>query len=312
DGGTDVNFGNITRKLINYLQEKTNTNVYYNSKVVDIKQLKDKRWKIKAINQKKNRIDYFTADFLFIGAGGNSIPLLHKAKIKESKKIGGFPISGEFLYCDIPEIVNKHQAKVYSKEPVGEPPMTVPHLDKRHINGKEVLLFGPFAGFGPKFLKYGSNTDFIKSVKLNNIITMILAGFKNIPLIRYSIKQVLMSKDDKIEVLKEFVPSARNDEWKLITAGKRVQIIKNKGNIHFGTDIVKSDDNTFAALLGESPGASTSVSIMINVLKNNFPKEFKRWEEKLEQMMPSFNKNVSNDRELLEKVDNFTKYYLQL
>src|SRR5699024_246037 len=240
--GTDVNFGNLTEKMMGFLDKDPETTIQYNSEVITMKQNKDKQWEVKVQNKKLNTIEYHLADFLFIGGGGHSIPLLQKSKIRQSKHIGGFPISGEFLYCDNPTIVKQHHAKAYGKEPEGTPPMTVPHLDKRYIDGKEVLLFGPFAAFGPKFLKKGSNMDFFKHIKLNNIITLLSAGAKNIPLIKYSIQQILMSKEDKINELRKFVPSAEMDDWEVVVAGKRVQVIKdvskfNRGVIHFGTEV---------------------------------------------------------------------------
>ena len=317
DGGTDVNFGELTTKMMNYLQQDASVNVLYNSDVEFVKQNKHKQWDVRVKNSTEHWIADYTADFLFIGAGGNAIPLLQKSKIRQSKNIGGFPISGQFLYCDNPEVVRRHHAKAYGKEPEGTPPMTVPHLDKRHVDGKEVLLFGPFAAFGPKFLKHGSNMDFFKHLKWNNVLTMAAAGLKNIPLIQYSIDQVLMSKEDKIEELRRFVPSAKAEDWDVIVAGKRVQVIKDvsrkeRGVIHFGTEVINSDDHTLSALLGESPGASTSVSIMIQVLKENFPDRFQSWEKEIQKMIPSYGTDLNGDREMLQTVKEETNDYLKL
>src|SRR5690625_3770031 len=202
DGGTDVNFGELAKKMMHFLEQDETVKIHYNSDVVSLNQNNQKQWEVKAKNDVSGSIAYYHADFLFIGAGGSAIPLLQKSNIRQSKNTGGFPISGEFLYCDNPEIVQRHHAKVYGKEPEGTPPMTVPHLDKRYIDGKEALLFGPFAAFGPKLLKYGSNVDFFKHLKFNNVLTMAAAGIKNIPLIKYSIQQVLMSKEDKMNELR--------------------------------------------------------------------------------------------------------------
>ncbi|HLR01616.1 MAG TPA: malate dehydrogenase (quinone) [Virgibacillus sp.] len=317
DGGTDVNFGKLTVKMMEFMQKDDSVNVLYNSEVTSVRQNKQKQWDVCVRNRAEGWIAEYTADFLFIGAGGNAIPLLQKSKIRQSKHIGGFPISGQFLYCDKPDVVREHHAKAYGKEPEGKPPMTVPHLDKRHVDGKEVLLFGPFAAFGPKFLKKGSNMDFFKHLKWNNVLTMAAAGLKNIPLIQYSIDQVLMSKEDKIEELRRFVPSAELEDWDVIVAGKRVQIIKDlskreRGVIHFGTEVVNSDDHTLSALLGESPGASTSVSIMIQVLKENFPDRFESWEKDIKKMIPSYGVDLNEDREMLQHVKDETNDYLKL
>src|SRR5699024_2371176 len=318
DGGTDVNFGELAKKMIDALEKDPHVTVNYNTDVTSLKQSNDQTWEVKAKNKALGTIGYYVADFLFIGAGGNSIPLLQKTNIPQSKNLGGFPISGQFLYCDKPEIVKAHDAKAYGKEPEGTPPMTVPHLDKRHVDGKEVLLFGPFAAFGPKFLKSGSNWDFFKHLKVNNLLTMAAAGFKNIPLIKYSIEQVLMSKEDKVNELRRFVPSAQSNDWDVIVAGKRVQVIKdlskfNRGVIHFGTEVVNSDDRTLSALLGESPGASTSVSVALEVLEDNFANEYAgKWQAKLKEMIPSLGVDINDDVELLEAVWEKTNKYLEL
>src|SRR5699024_5057334 len=235
------------------------------------------------------------------------IPLLQKTNIPESKGIGGFPISGEFLVCTNPEIVQQHDAKVYGKEPKGTPPMTVPHLDRRRINNEDSRLFGPFAGFGPKFLKKGSNMDFLRSIKPNNTLTMLAVGAKNMPLIKYSIQQLLISKEERMKELRRFVPSAKDEDWELIVAGKRIQVIKDtdeagKGFIQFGTEIVPSKDRTIAALLGESPGASTSVAIMLDVLKQCFPQYLQSWEPHLKEMIPSYGESLANNTTLLKEI----------
>lgn len=317
DGGTDVNFGELAKKMIDSLGEKENVHVLFDTEVTDLKQEKDKRWTVKAKNKEMGTLEEHHADFLFIGAGGYSIPLLQKSNIPESKHLGGFPISGQFLFCDNPEVVKAHNAKAYGKEPEGTPPMTVPHIDKRHVDGKEVLLFGPFASFGPKFLKNGSNWDFLKHVKPNNILTMMAAGVKNIPLMKYSVEQVMMSKEDKMEILRRFVPSAKDEDWQVIIAGKRVQVIKDtpegKGYIQFGTEVVNASDQTLSALLGESPGASTSTSVALEVLEDNFASSFNgEWQEKLKEIFPSFGTDVSNDTVVLGKVLHKTNQYLQL
>lgn len=317
NGGTDVNFGQLAIKMFDVLEKSNNANVNFNTEVTHLKQLKDKRWTVKAKNQSLGTIEEYYADFIFIGAGGNSIPLLQKSKIRESKHIGGFPISGQFLYCDNPDIVSQHHVKAYGKEPEGTPPMTVPHLDKRYVDDKEILLFGPFAAFGPKFLKHGSNLDFFKHLKGNNLLTMMAAGIKNVPLMKYSIDQVMMSKKDKMNVLRRFVPSARSEDWQVVVAGKRVQVIKDmpdgRGVIQFGTEVVNSSDHTLSALLGESPGASTSTSVALEVLEGNFASKFQGdWQRKLKKMIPSIGVNVNDDVDLLQSILKQTNKYLEL
>ena len=317
NGGTDINFGELTRKMMGNLESKENMHISYNSDVLDIHRMEDGAWEVKVRNYADNTIEYHTADFVFIGGGGGAIPLLQKTKIPESKSIGGFPISGQFLICTNPEIVNQHEAKVYGKEPAGTPPMTVPHLDRRYIGDETALLFGPFAGFGPKLLKNGSNSDFFKTLKPNNTLTMLYAGVKNLSLIKYSVDQVLLSKKDRMNSLRTFMPSAEDKDWELIVAGKRVQVIKDidgsgKGIIQFGTEIVRSADNSLAALLGESPGASTSVAIMLDVLKQCFPSTFNAWEPKIKEIIPSYDESLAENEELFKIIQDSTARSLEL
>src|SRR5699024_7147249 len=276
NSGTDVNFGELTRRLAKNIESHENAAVFYQHEVLNLRQLDNGKWEAEVRDLNTNKIEYHIADYIFIGAGGHAIPLLQNTGIPESKHLGGFPISGAFLVCDNPEVVHRHNAKVYGKEPHGTPPMTVPHLDRRYMGSKESLLFGPFAAIGPKFLKNGSNLDLFKSIKTDNLLTMMSAGVKNLPLVKYSIQQVLMRKDDRMQELRRFVPDAKDEDWDLHIAGKRVQVIKDteehgRGFIQFGTEVVSSEDNSMIALLGESPGASVSVSVALEVFKKSFP-----------------------------------------
>lgn len=316
-GGTDINFGELTRKMMENLERKECIDVRYESDVLDIDRMEDAKWEVKVYNGADDTLEYHTADFVFIGGGGGAIPLLQKTKIPESKNIGGFPISGEFLICRNRDIVKRHEAKVYGKEPAGTPPMTVPHLDRRYIGNETVLLFGPFAGFGPKLLKNGSNTDFFKTLKPTNALTMLYAGVKNLPLIKYSIDQVLLSKKDRMDSLRTFVPDAKDVDWELIIAGKRVQVIKDmdesgRGTIQFGTEIVQSADHSLAALLGESPGASTSVAVMVDVLEKCFPSSFHAWESKIKEMIPSYGECLAENEKLFKRMQDSTSRSLKL
>ena len=206
------------------------------------------------------------------------MPLLEKANVPEGKGYGGFPVSGQWLKCTNPEVIAKHQAKVYGKASVGAPPMSVPHVDTRMIDGERALLFGPFAGFSTRFLKNGSYSDLPLSIKPDNVIPMIVAGYKNIPLTKYLIEQVRQSPKDRMNALREYVPGARTKDWKLERAGQRVQVIKKDeeliGKLEFGTEIINTHDGTLAVLLGASPGASTAVSIMVELVGKCFPEQF--------------------------------------
>lgn len=317
NSGTDVNFGELTRRLAKNIESHENAAVFYQHEVLNLRQLDNGKWEAEVRDLNTNKIEYHLADYIFIGAGGHAIPLLQNTGITESKHLGGFPISGAFLVCNNPEVVHRHNAKVYGKEPHGTPPMTVPHLDRRYMGSKESLLFGPFAAIGPKFLKNGSNLDLFKSIKTDNLLTMMSAGVKNLPLVKYSIQQVLMRKDDRMQELRRFVPDAKDEDWDLHIAGKRVQVIKDteehgRGFIQFGTEVVSSEDNSMIALLGESPGASVSVSVALEVFKKSFPEYIEKWDAKLKEMIPSYGQSLIEDSELLLEIRQMTAADLKL
>lgn len=317
DYGTDVNFGELTRKLAANLSEHDNADVHYRHEITGFRRLPDNRWEVKVTNLSSGQTEYHIADYIFIGAGGNAIPLLQKTKIPESRNLGGFPISGAFLVCNNPEIVNRHDAKVYGKEPKGTPPMTVPHLDRRYIEGEKSLLFGPFAAIGPKFLKNGSNLDLFKSVNSSNILTLMSSGVKNMSLVKYSIEQVLMKKEDRMKELRRFVPDAKDEDWDLHIAGKRVQVIKDteeygRGFIQFGTEVVHSEDHSVIAMLGESPGASVSVSAALEAIEKNFPEYMNTWDERIKKMIPSFGASLIEDADLMKEIRKATDSDLEL
>lgn len=305
DSGTDVNFGALTRMLFEHLKTE-NVEVNYKHSVKDIKRTNDGSWEVKVHNLDSGEIEYHSASFVFIGAGGASLPILQKTGIPESKHIGGFPVSGLFLVCNNPEVVEQHHAKVYGKAKVGAPPMSVPHLDTRYIDNKKSLLFGPFAGFSPKFLKTGSNFDLIGSVKPNNLLTMLAAGAKEISLTKYLIQQVLLSNEKRMDELREFIPNAKSEDWDIVVAGQRVQVIKDtpagKGTLQFGTEVVSAADGSIAALLGASPGASTAVHVMLEVLEKCFPQHLNEWKPKIKEMIPSYGVSLVENPQLFQEI----------
>lgn len=315
--GTDVNFGALTRMMFNNLKTKENVSLYFNHDVKKLRKING-LWEIKVRDEQTGKRRVVKAKFVFIGAGGGSLPLLEKSDIPEGKGFGGFPVSGQWLKCTNPEVIERHDAKVYGKAAVGSPPMSVPHLDTRMIDGKKALLFGPYAGFSTRFLKNGSLLDLPLSIKANNILPMISAGLDNIPLTKYLINQVRQSSDERLDALREYLPNARMEDWKLETAGQRVQVIKKDaehgGILEFGTEVVSAADGSIAALLGASPGASTAVSIMINLLERCFPEQLKtqEWQQKLRKMVPSFGQSLAEDGELCEKLRIQTTHALNL
>lgn len=313
DAGTDVNFGQLTKDLLEVL-EQSGAELNYNHKVTDIKQVEDGSWQVTVLHQGKKSVH--NAKFVFIGAGGYSLPLLQKTGIKESKHVGGFPVSGLFLVCKDEKIANQHLAKVYGKAKVGAPPMSVPHLDTRYIDGKRALLFGPYAGFSPKFLKTGSYLDLIKSVKPNNIITMLASGAKEMKLTQYLISQVLQSSDKRIEELREFVPNAKAEDWEIVVAGQRVQVIKDtekgRGTLQFGTEVIANEAGTIAALLGASPGASTAVHVMLDVMNKCFKSEMSQWTPQIQEMIPSYGKALSEHPELFAQINKEVAQTLEI
>ncbi|MET1177015.1 malate:quinone oxidoreductase [Peribacillus simplex] len=316
DYGTDVNFGALTRMLFDHLKTK-NVDIKYKHSVDNVKRASDGSWELKVRNVDTGSVERHNAKFVFIGGGGGSLHLLQKSGIPEGKHIGGFPVSGYFMVCNNPEVVEQHHGKVYGKAKVGAPPMSVPHLDTRFIDNKKSLLFGPFAGFSPKFLKTGSMFDLITSVKPNNVLTMLAAGAKEMPLTKYLIQQVMLSKEQRMEELREFIPNAKSEDWDLVVAGQRVQVIKDtaeggKGTLQFGTEVVSASDGSIAALLGASPGASTAVHVMLEVINKCFPQRMKEWEPKIKEMIPSYGESLMQNPELLHDIQTSTSETLGL
>ena len=306
--GSDVDFGSLTRNMVEDLKTSENFELFLGNSVSKIKQQDNGRWKVRIQEKHTKIVKTIDAGFVFLGAGGGALPLLQKSGIPERKGYGGFPVSGQWLVCKKPEIVKQHSSKVYGKAAIGAPPMSVPHLDTRIINGEPALLFGPFAGFTTKFLKKGSKLDLFGSVKGNNLKPMMSVGAKNMDLTKYLIGEVFQSQKERVAALRNFHPEAKDSDWSLAKAGQRVQIIKKdengKGKLEFGTEMVASEDGTLAALLGASPGASKAVQAMVDVIERCFKDKMDQpeWQAKMKAMIPSYGKSLIDDAELLKTV----------
>ena len=316
--GSDIDFGSLTRHLIKALKKQPNFDLLLSHSITNLKQQSNDHWKVSIQDTHTEETKIIEAGFVFLGAGGGALPLLQKAGLPESKGYGGFPVSGQWLICKNQQIVRKHHTKVYGRAPSGSPPMSVPHLDARIIDGEPALLFGPYAGFTTKFLKEGSVFDLFGSLKPGNLKPMMAVAFDNIDLTRYLIKGALQSHKERVATLLDFYADAKENEWSLESAGHRVQIIKqcdNKGGkLEFGTEIITSKDGTLASLLGASPGASISVQAMIEVLERCFKKQCKsaEWLHKMKEMIPSYGESLDENVALLHTVRHRTRTILGL
>jgi malate dehydrogenase (quinone) len=311
--GTDVDFGALTQQLLNYVGQAGD--VYFGHDVTNLTKQSDGSWRAKVTNRRTGEKLTIAAKFVFVGAGGGALHLLQKSGIAEAKGFGGFPVSGAFLRCTNSDLIEQHAAKVYGQAAVGAPPMSVPHLDTRVINHKQGLLFGPYAGWSPKFLKNGKYTDLPFSVKPNNIIPLLSVGVKEMALTKYLLGELAASRAAQIATLADFMPRADGGDWEMITAGQRVQVIRKTGgggSLEFGTAVIAADDGTIAGLLGASPGASTAVPAMLSVLEQCFPQQYKAWTPKLTEMIPSFGKKLSDNRDLFRQVWDWTSSSLRL
>lgn len=316
--GSDVDFGSLTRSMVKYLESTPNFELMLSSPVHYLAKRDNGRWKVRVKDQKTGVTTKLEAGFVFLGAGGGALPMLQKSDIDEAKGYGGFPVSGQWLVCQKQEIVEQHYSKVYGKAPIGAPPMSVPHLDTRIINGEPALLFGPFAGFTTRFLKQGSVFDLFGSVNPKNLRPMLSVSKSNMDLTRYLIGEVFQSHAERVESLRNFFPDAREEDWRLQSAGQRVQIIKQVpgggGKLEFGTEIVAAKDGTLAALLGASPGASTAAHAMIDVIERCFADRIQtpQWQERMKEMVPSYGQSLVDDEPLLRKVRERTLSTLKL
>ena len=289
--GTDVDFGSLTRAMLDDARQR-GARIHTSSEVTHLRRLRDGRWRVTVADRRWNGNPprTLTARFVFVGAGGGALHLLQRSRIKEIRGYAGFPISGQFLRTTNPAIVAQHRAKVYGKAAIGAPPMSVPHLDARVVDGGHALMFGPYAGWSMKFLKRGSWTDLLRSVRPGNLVPMVAVGLRNLSLVTYLVREVTANDTARLRSLRSYMPSADPRDWELVTAGQRVQVIKRGkggGVLEFGTELVTSHDGSIAGLLGASPGASTAVATMLDLLERCFPERADAWRPQLQQLMPS-------------------------
>ena len=295
DGGTDVNFGAIAGQFCKWLDQQEHAKVSFSTRVVDLEKTED-GWRVTTEHEMSGEREVIEAGFVFVGAGGGSLPLLQNAGLPEANGYGGFPIGGQWMVTDNPEVVGQHTAKVYGQALGAAPTMAVPHLDTRVIDGKRYLLFGPFAAWTGKFLHHGgSHWDLIRSVRPGNIIPLTRVGIHNLDLVRYLVSQGLQSKESRMKDLRNFYPAARDEDWKVIDAGIRVQAVKQEpgekpGIVHYGTEVLTSKDRSMSALLGASPGASVSVKVMLECVEACFPEllETEEGKARMSEMIPNW------------------------
>ncbi|AZA11665.1 malate dehydrogenase (quinone) [Corynebacterium gerontici] len=315
DVGTDINYGALTKQFLKDAESK-GTELRYGHEVRDIKR-DGSGWKVEVKNVHTGDTQVVRANFVFVGAGGMALPLLQKSGIREIRGWGGFPVSGEWLRCTNPEIIERHAAKVYGKASVGAPPMSVPHLDTRVIDGEKGLLFGPYAGWTPKFLKQGSWFDLLKSIKPTNLLSYIGVGVQEMALTKYLVTEVLKGREARMESLREFMPDARDEDWELVTAGQRVQAIQpvvgpSFSKLAFGTSLINSADGSIAGLLGASPGASIAPAAMLELLERCFGDHMVEWGDKIKEMVPSYGVKLATDPKLFNEMWEYTQKTLQL
>ncbi len=315
DHGTDVDFGSLTAQLLGNLASQ-GADIRYRHQVKGLKRDTDGTWRVKVKDLDDGRTIWISAKVVFVGAGGGASQLLQKAGLEEIQGFAGFPVSGEFIRCLDETVTAKHEAKVYGMAAVGAPPMSVPHLDTRVIGGQRSLLFGPYAGWTPKFLKEGSFTDLPLSVRPHNLVPMAAVGVTSWGLIKYLVLELAKSRGRKVQDLQVFAPLAEEGDWELITAGQRVQVVRKKGrfggSLEFGTTVVNASDGTIAGLLGASPGASTAVAAMLDVLERCFPGQIDGWRPQLKEIVPSYGVSRGDNPTLFSDLKTWTDRSLGL
>ncbi|MFD6856671.1 malate dehydrogenase (quinone) [Rhodococcus sp. NPDC060090] len=286
--GTDIDFGALTTWLVDDIAAR-GTDVRLHHEVTGLNHREDGLWVITGRDRSSGKRFHLRSRFVFVGAGGYALTLLQKAHVDEVRGYAVFPVGAQFLRTDNPVVVARHDAKVYGQADVGAPPMSVPHLDRRMVNGTPSLMFGPYATFSTRLLRHGRMSDLFRTIRLRNAAVMVTAGLRNLTLLRYLAGQLTSSKKRKFAQLRRFYPGADPTDWSLVQAGQRAQLIKpdehGRGVLMFGTELVTSAGGTIAGLLGASPGASIAPAIMVELLERCFPDRQDSWASALHDLM---------------------------
>lgn len=313
--GTDVDFGSLSKQLVEFCTRNGAT-MLFGHDVRNVTRQSDGSWTLAIRDRRTGEKRSLNTKFVFLGAGGDTLPLLQRSGIKEAKGFAGFPIGGRFLRTEAPALTTAHRAKVYGVPAPGAPPLGALHLDLRFVDGRSWLVFGPYAGWSPKFLKHGRVSDLPRSIKPDNLLSMLGVGFTELTLVNYLIGQLRLTHADRVRALREFVPAAQDSDWQLTTAGQRVQVIRRDrrrgGVLEFGTTVLGSADGSIAGMLGGSPGASTAVPIMLDVLQRCFSTRYQSWLPMLKEMVPSLGAKLSDEPALFDEVWSWGSKMLKL
>ena len=290
--GTEVDYGLLARRLCCWLTRQEDCGIAAGWKVTGLARGSGK-WRVEVqcnATSEKRRLE---TRFVFVGAGGGSLPLLQSTGLAEVAGLAGFPIGGQWLVSDEPSICARHDAKVYGAPPPSSPSLGAGHFDVRRLNGRRQLFFGPFASWTPRFLKHtGRLSDLPLSIRAGNVCALLRTAIRNQSLVRYLVAQGLQTKRDRMEALREYYPNAQPEHWRVVEAGIRVQAIKkeDRGALYFGTEVFSSAERSLAALLGASPGASVSVNVAFETIQTCLPHLLVGAEglKRMRQMIPTF------------------------
>lgn len=319
-GGTDIDFGEMTRQLADHLARRR-ADVRYRHRVTSLRRERA-GWRLQITDSATSKRANVQARHVFVGAGGGTLPLLQSAKLPAVRGYSGFPVAGQFLRTTDPETAAHHYAKVYGLPGPGAPPMSVPHLDTRFVSGRRTLMFGPYAGFSMKYLKYGPHSALLNSLRPHNVGPMFDVAGDRRDFVLFLLRELAKNKRAKTAQLLDYYPQADPRSWELITAGQRVQVVKpgpysptkrRRGVMElFGTELITSADGSLAGLLGASPGASTAPEIALRVLSTTYPDHVPRWRATLQGMVPSYGRRLNDDVGLLDEMTSWTNRVLEL